>query len=1763
LDQNTSEPSVVDSKDQSKPQIEETPEKPVHVTKLQETVAINGTPNDSESLNANRDSAVHNANTSSPSHGLNPLAAEWQPPSTKGDVQLIAEALTASVGLSRLPVPEPPIFTGDPMTYADWRASFAALIESRGIPSQERIHYLRRYVGGPAKEMVSGYFLLKGEDAFDKAKKALEDRYGDPFIVSEAFRDKLESWPRISPKDSIGLRRYADFLAQCEVAMAEIKGLEILNDCRENQKMLQRLPDWLVTRWGRIVSKTRADNQRYPSFSVFAKFVTDEAKIVCDPIASVGALKQDKVKAADQKERPHGTAKTLLTEANVRKCSFCERENHSLPDCRVFEKKPLPQRHQYVKLQGLCYRCLERGHQARNCVRRSTCKRCKGKHPTSLHEEKRQTNEAAAVEKAVYKEKRSDPKASSEDLNPEIKSARCDGVSSDSKEEMSSMVVPVWISSTEHPEQERLVYALLDTQSDTTFVLQQTAELLETHREPVQLRLTTMTSKDGVVQCCRFKNLVVRGFKSDIRIKLPVTYSREYIPADESHIPTPETARKWPHLSEVAHYLQPLLNCEVGLLIGYNCAQALAPRRCITGEGNQPFAVETDLGWSVVGRSEYEDFGDAIGLSHRVVTKLVPKDVQLSDGHQEVKFACKMPVKEEIIKPVDIVRILESDFSEMHEKEVTMSLDDIRFMKIVEEGIYKENGHYVMPLPFKGTRPRLPNNKIMASRRLDNLKRRFLNDPKYFTEYKGFIEDILLHGDAEIIQKEGHSTEGEIWYIPHHGIYHPKKPDKIRVVFDCSAKYKGVSLNDHLLQGPDLINSLVGVLCRFRQRPTAIMCDIERMFHQFQVHPDDRDYLRFLWWDKGDLNTEPSEYRMKVHLFGAVSSPGCANYGLKRVARDNPLFGPEAANFVAQNFYVDDGLTSVNGTADAVSLINNARSMCAEGGLRLHKFASNDRAVMDSVPSSERAANLKTLDLSIENLPVERALGIQWCIESDDFQFRLTLKDQPLTRRGILSTVSSVFDPLGLIAPVILRGKQILQELCQNNVDWDEPVPETQRVMWEKWRLELPELASLKIERCFTPTGFGKVDRIELHHFSDASMKGYGQCSYVRLVNGDRIHCSLAMAKARVAPLKPTTVPRLELQAAVTSAQISMVLDRELEYQDMEHHYWTDSKVVLGYINNDARRFHIFVSNRVQKIRNISSPEQWRYVDTLENPADHASRGLGARELTTSSWFTGPSFLWENNVTTTESDKFIVSPDDPEVKNAQVLVTKSLEDSSIIRRLERFSSWSRAVKALTVLRRYIHQKRRRVIEDGVMERASTEEAIIKMVQRQAFPEDIDSLSKDKPVRTSGLQKLDPFMDSQGMLRVGGRLQESSLPYSIKHPLILPRKNHVVNLIIQHCHEQVAHQGRGMTTNKLRENGYWVMGCSTAVSSVVYKCVECRRLRGKSQEQKMANLPEERLECSPPFTYCGMDCFGPFYVKEGRKELKRYGLLFTCLALRAIHIEVIDDMSTDSFLNGLRCCIAIRGQIRMIRCDQGSNFIGAKHELQNAMKEIDSERVAAVLLEHNCDFKMNPPSASHMGGIWERQIRTIRNVLSGLLAEYSRQLDSSSLRTLMYEVMAIINSRPLSVDSLNEPGAPLPLTPNHLLTMKASVIMPPPGEFPKEDLYLKKRWRRVQYLANQFWTRWKKEYLHNLQIRQKWQTRKPNIKTGDIVILCEEDKPRSDWRLARVIETVQSTEGLVRRVKVLVGEPQLSDEGKRITKPLILERPIHKLILLVD
>lgn len=1199
-----------------------------------------------------------------------------------------------------------------------------------------------------------------------------------------------------------------------------------------------------------------------------------------------------------------------------------------------------------------------------------------------------------------------------------------------------------------------------------------------------------MLGKDVVMPSKRVSGLKVRGYNSSQIIKLPPAYTKDCIPASRSHIPTCETARQWNHLKVLENEVPPQLECEVGLLIGYNCSKALAPRQVILGGEDEPYAVRTALGWSIVGPSSpHNDSLSINSMCHRVTIKELPP-----------------------VTPADALKVLESDFKDDNKDEKAVSQDDILFLNTLKERIYKNSeGHYEMPLPFK-ERPHLPDNKQMAKVRLEHLKGKLSKDQKYKEHYVKFMNEVIEKGDAE--QAYSEAKEGEKWYIPHHGIYHPQKPDKLRVVFDASAKYKATSLNHHLLSGPDLLNNLNGVVMRFRRHQVALLCDIEKMFHQFHVYESDRDYYRFLWWKNGELNTVPQEYRMKVHLFGATSSPGCANYGLKHLAKENETLFPLASQFIMKDFYVDDGVTSTASIQEAIQLAKEAQALCATGGLRLHKFVSNNKTVLESIPPSERATPKQTCDLAFNDSKLERALGIHWHIDSDTFRFRLRLSDQPATRRGILSTVASLYDPLGFVSPFLLTGKRVLQETCRTGTDWDDPLPDKLRPVWENWKSDLINLETITIPRCYVPIDFGQVLKTELHHFSDACLYGYGQCSYLRHVNENgNVHCALVTAKARVAPIKVTTIPRLELTAAVVSVAASSTIKEELGLKNVDEYFWTDSKVVLGYINNEAHRFHTFVSNRIQKIRLSSFPHQWRYVHTDQNPADIASRGSSASELITSNWFTGPQFLWNKEIPTATDIDTEIPLGDPEVKKVHALNTLKTEHSSISDKLIKFSSWYKATQAVARLIRCA-KKDKSTGHSTVQERENAQCVILRDLQTQVYQEEISTLRKGKSLpRKSKLFQIDAFLDKDGLLKVGGRLKNASFSTTLKYPVIVPKNHHVTKLIIAHFHSKVQHQGKGLTINEIRSNGFWIPGINRAVAAYVHQCVKCRRLRRCTEEQRMADLPSQRLDPSPPFTYCGMDCFGPFLTKQARKVHKRYGLLFTCLCCRAVHIEMLDDMTTDAFINALRCFIAIRGAVSQIKCDQGTNFVGAKNELQQALKQVDTNRLTTFLAEKQCDFMFNVPHSSHAGGIWERQIRTVRNVLRSTVSLSSGRLDDASLRTFFYEAMAIVNSRPLTVDNLSDPNSPEPLTPNHLLTMKSKAALPPPGNFIREDMYARKRWRQVQYLSEQFWSRWKREYLSNIATRQMWHTPKRNLKIGDIVMEKMDDLPRHEWRLA--------------------------------------------------
>ena len=488
----------------------------------------------------------------------------------------------------------------------------------------------------------------------------------------------------------------------------------------------------------------------------------------------------------------------------------------------------------------------------------------------------------------------------------------------------------------------------------------------------------------------------------------------------------------------------------------------------------------------------------------------------------------------------------------------------------------------------------------------------------------------------------------------------------------------------------------------------------------------------------------------------------------------------------------------------------------------------------------------------------------------------------------------------------------------------------------------------------------------------------------------------------RVVPSKATTIPRLELAAAKMSAIVGNTARKELSYTNLSISYWVDSMIVLGYITNEVKRFRTYVTNRVKTIREYTEKEDWHYVHTESNPADHASRGIAISDTEKVEHFLhGPSFLWKPEEKWNIPDISDIPDDDPEILSENIMKCNSVkiysksEEPLILRLGNRISCWYRLIRVLATMMIFIGkcQKKSMNIELTAVDLENSRLKIIKMIQQEFFSTELQQLTNKR----NKLSNLNPFVDSDGILRVGGRLLKSQQDYNIKHPIILPNKSSTMKRLVAWHHKQVEHEGRTSTINELRENGYWIIGCNTLVRSLIHRCYDCRANRGKASEQRMADLPEDRTISDGPFLHNGLDMFGRYIIKDGRKELKRWGILFTCLSCRDIHLESVVNADTDSFILALRRFMSRRGTVNSIRSDNGGNLVGASNELENAYKELNHEKIQNFLLTKQCDmivWKRNPPESSHKGGIWERQIRSAKNILNHIRIIRIRDSDLS-------------------------------------------------------------------------------------------------------------------------------------------------------------------------
>jgi len=1049
-----------------------------------------------------------------------------------------------------------------------------------------------------------------------------------------------------------------------------------------------------------------------------------------------------------------------------------------------------------------------------------------------------------------------------------------------------------------------------------------------------------------------------------------------------------------------------------------------------------------------------------------------------------------------------------------------------------------QDGRFVLRLPLKAEVTNLGDSLRMATSRFLSVERRLQQDESLREAYVSFMKEYENAGHMHEVNNSEPVTNN-LFYLPHHPVVKLSSlTTKLRVVFDGSAKTStGVSLNDVLMCGPIVQEELFSILIRFRTHQYVITADVEKMFRQVGVSKEDQDLQRIVWRES------PSEvlriYRLATVTYGTTSASFMATQCLASLAEAERLRFPKAAKAIRRNFYMDDLMTGAE-TIDECKMSQSQISLVLESAkLPLRKWCSNSAEILKSVAAAE---NEPLFIIKIEADEIVKSLGLCWKPTQDvlGYQAIMPAKSPRCTKRILLSDLNRIFDPLGFLTPVLTKGKIFLQQLWQIKIDWDQPIPDKIREKWLRFYKQFEELGALTIPRKCKPV---MSDHIEVHGFCDASEEAYGACIYVRSKDQNEQWCSrLLCSKSRVAPVKGATIPRLELGGALVLAQLAEKVAAAWELDVKDFHLWTDSTVALGWIQSKATRFKTYVANRVDQILELTNAQQWRHVGTADNPADILSRGVLAQELKVSElWWNGPQWLshsndgWEHSFTTLPDEETL-----PERRVVKFALTTMDQSIGLI---EHYSSWRRLVRAVAWILKFIDFRRTRQIGTtarylSVSYLKKAETSLIRQAQLQEFNEEYISLSKNKEVSgRSKLKGLHPMLQSENLILVGGRLDNAQIAENQRHPIVLPATHKITRLIFEDAHRTLLHCGPQALLAEIRQR-YWPIRGRSMARSVTKRCVTCVRARPRFVCPLMAPLPRQRVVPTRPFAVSGVDFAGPLMIRSGIRRqtgIKAWIAVFICLSTRAIHLEPVIGLTSGAFLASLRRFMSRRGKCSTIHSDNGTNFVGVQKELASYLTNCESS-----MASEGIEWKFNPPSAPHFGGLWESAVKSTKHHLTRVLKD--GRLTLEELNTLLCQIEACVNSRPMTPLG-SDPSEPNALTPAHFL-IGGSLLLAPEPSLADERIEHLRRWKYVQALMQGFWTRWHKEYLPQLQVRGKWTSNKSPLSIDDIVIIKDECTPPAKWRLGRVMKTHPGKDGVVRVVTLRVGS------GSEIKRPAV-------------
>ena len=1614
-----------------------------------------------------------------------------------------------------------------------WDGFSSAIHQNENLANVDKLNYLKGYLVDKARAVIAG--IPTTDASYDTAVDLLKKRFGKPNVIQRAHINQLISiTPVFNERNVARLRGMHDEIE------THLRGLEALGVDMATYSgfvvpvLMERIPETIRLNMIRFSGADQMDWTLLDFLDGFEKEISVRESYVPLKTANVGVGGMGfSGSSGDRRNRPvavgsreeFGTANALLTEkTNEKTCVYCL-HRHEPADCKTVRSSH--ERKNILRKFAKCFICLMSGHRAFECKCNTFCKHCSGKHHTSICDKHKQKG----VGTNVNKESAAQPNSAT--LNPQaatwVGSTYCG----------ERVALQTALGKVEG-DRECLVRVLFDSGSHQSFIAARAVGKIGL--QPVRQESLSVKTFGASEAETRLRDVVdielfpVKGQQS-AKVQCYVVEEIANIPNERIDI----VKKNFDHLKQI--YFSDVTkhgeSLQVDILIGANFLWEFMSGQTIRGGPQEPVAIKTLLGWVLSGPLKVGKFDQYSHINVNFVSSAVKSEKQQLDTMVNKLWDLEsLGIKEE---------------DHVHET----LIDNICFT----------GERYRVGLPWKVGQGDLPSNYEISLMRLQNQIKKLRKDPDTMEKYDQIIREQEQMGIIEKVPAIDNVSK--MHYLAHQAVIRDEaETTKVRIVFDASCKTRksGMSLNDCLHVGPPMTPLIFDLLLRFREYKVALIGDIEKAFLNIEIDENDRDYLRFLWVDSISVD-EPKivVYRFNRVVFGVNSSPFLLNAVLRHHIQTFKEIDPGFVKKLIDGFYVDDLVTGCSSPQEAIDLYEKSKERMQTGGFKLRKWKSNDRVVRKKIQEVENVNKEESLNectfakemlgLVEETGEKTKVLGIVWDTEKDNLVFELDkmlkLGGNAPTKRGILSTLASLFDPLGILSPVAVIAKVLFQDLCKEQVGWDEPLPADKLPLWKGWLQDLQSMGKVSIPRCVYDKSEGEILWCQLHGFGDASKKAYSAVIYMVYGTSKGIFTKLLCSKTRVAPLKSLTIPRLELMSARILAFLMNTVKNALQSQVKidKVRLWLDSKTALYWVQN-KNEWKQFVQHRVNKILTLTKKDEWGHVSGLENPADLGSRGVTIRQLVENKmWWEGPKWLrkpegeWPKTMVLMESED--VKQEEKKSSTLSVVVEKQPRLREIID-LSRFSSLGKLLRVTVWVKRFVDNlKCRREGQDLELEPISIDEierAEISWVKDSQI--DLQqSASFDKVKTNLDIRKQNEILISYG------RLENSDLSLGAKFPIMLPRDHMFTELVVWDCHQRVHHCKVRATLAEIRSR-FWVTRGRQYVKKVLKGCLICKKLEGKAFDSpSMAPLPAFRVSEAPPFSSVGIDFAGPLYCKTKKGMTKCYIALFSCSTTRAVHLELVYDLSTPTFILCLRRFCARRGTPTVIVSDNAKTFKAAS-KLLKKLKE--DQAFQGYLGNKRIQWKFNLERSPWWGGHFERLVGQVKRCLRKVLG--NARLSFDELFTVLTEVENTLNSRPLTYD-YDEPGVEM-LTPSHLifgrrLSALAEGIHQRVDNNEFDDISnLHKRFLYLTRKLSHFWSRWHKEYLVGLREAHKSGKREsPNILKGDVVLVHDDNLKRGMWKMAIVEDLIVGKDGVVRGAK-------LRKAGKG--KPEFICRPLQKL-----